>query len=138
MKTAMDILRFALGVFAGLLVISLIAEGIEFSLVTLVHRGVTMDEQVYFGIRNQPWFLLLKFIYNGIALYVGGWLAARIASRWNWNCALTLALIQTGAFIWGMTLSEYAGTTPAWAWVLLTIEIPPVTLWGGWRGSRIR
>ncbi|MCE7861058.1 MAG: hypothetical protein DYG86_14890 [Chloroflexi bacterium CFX2] len=137
MKTAMDILRFALGGFAGLLVISLIAEGIEFSLVTLVHREVTMDEQVYFGIRNQPWFLLLKFIYNGIALFVGGWLAARIVSRWKRACVLSLALAQTAAFIWGMTLSEYAGTTPVWAWILLAIEIPPAILLGGWKGSRI-
>lgn len=120
-----------------MVVISLIAEGIEFSLVTLVHREVTMDEQVYFGIRNQPWFLLLKFIYNGIALFVGGWLAARIVSRWKRACVLSLALAQTAAFIWGMTLSEYAGTMPVWAWILLAIEIPPAILLGGWKGSRI-
>lgn len=127
------ILRFISGVILGLAVISLIAEGIEFGLVTLVNGGITTDMDAYFGIRNQAWFLLLKFVYNGVGLYAGGWIAAKIASRWKLACTATLAVVQTVSFVWGMTLSEFAGTTPTWAWVPLMIETPLLIIWGGWR-----
>jgi hypothetical protein len=132
-QTATHTLRFVLGLVIGLTVISLVAEGIEFGLVTLVNGGVTSDMDTYFGIRNQSWFLILKFIYNGFALYLGGWLAKTIASRGKFACAVTLAVVQTLSFVWGMTLSEFAGTTPPWAWVPLMIEIPLLILWGGRR-----
>jgi len=131
-----DGFRFILSVLAGLLAVSLLAETIEFGLVTLVNEGVTTDRDVYFGIRNQIWFLMLKFIYNGITLFAGGWISARIASRWKIGAAFTLAVLQTISFIWGMTASEFAGTTPAWSWILLAIEIPPLIIWGASRATR--
>ncbi|NOH01437.1 MAG: hypothetical protein HND47_05395 [Chloroflexi bacterium] len=130
-EMTIQILRFVLGVFLGLAVISLIAESVEFELITLVNGGATSDMDVYFGIRNRLWFLILKFIYNGFAAFVGGWLAKTLASRWKVACVITLAVIQTVSFIWGMTLSEFAGTTPAWAWILLAIEMPILILLGG-------
>jgi hypothetical protein len=134
-QTAIHVLRFTFGLILGLAVISLIAESIEFGLVTLVNGRVTSDMDIYFGIRNQPWFLIVKFIYNGIGLYAGGWLAKMIASRWKSARVVTLAIVQTVSFIWGMTMSEFAGTTPIWAWIPLTIEIPVMIFLGG--GFRI-
>jgi len=40
-------LRSVSGVFAGLMLISVIAEGIEFLLVALVHGSITTDQDVY-------------------------------------------------------------------------------------------
>jgi hypothetical protein len=131
MKTMADLGRFLFGVFAGLMAISLIAESIEFGLVALVNGAATANQETYFGIRNRTWFLGLKFLYNGLGLYAGGWLAGRIASRWRLQCVIVLAVVQTLAFVWGMTLSEFAGTTPTWAWVLYAIEIPILIWWGG-------
>jgi hypothetical protein len=132
----LNILSFILGLILGLAVISLLAEGIEFGLVTLVNGGITSDQDVYFEIRNRPWFLFLKFIYNGLALYAGGWLAAKIALRWKLTCVVTLAIVQLVSFFWGMTLSEFAGTTPFWAWTLLSIEIPFLVFRGGRNAAR--
>ena len=129
--TIINVLRFILGVILGLAVISIIAESVEFGLVTLVNGGITTDMDVYFDIRNQLWFLILKFIYNGMGAFVGGWLAKTIASLWKVACVITLAVIQTVSLIWGMTLSEFTGTTPAWAWILLIIEMPLLIYIGG-------
>jgi hypothetical protein len=63
----MHTLRSVLAVVVGLAVISLIAESVEFGLVTLVNRGVTTDQAVYFGVRNQPAFLAAKVVYNTAA-----------------------------------------------------------------------
>lgn len=135
MRTGIHIARYILALVMGLAVISMIAEGIEFLLVVLANGSVPAPE-TYFEIRNRVWFLGLKFLYNGFALFVGGWLAARIASRWSFSCVIALALIQTLSLIWGMTFSEFARTTPFWAWIALTIEAPPCILIGGRKGKR--
>ncbi|HNB87224.1 MAG TPA: hypothetical protein PLL38_11320 [Anaerolineales bacterium] len=129
--TVIDILRFVLGLVLGLIIISLLSESIEFGLVTLINDGATYDMDAYFSIRNQIWFLIIKIIYNGIGAFIGGWLAKTIASRWKIACVITLAAIQTISFIWGMTLSEFAGTTPTWAWILLAIETSLLIYIGG-------
>ena len=64
-------LRSVLGVFFGIMLISLIAEGIEFLLVALVHGSITTDQDVYFEIRNRPAMLAAKFIYNSVAALAG-------------------------------------------------------------------
>ncbi len=45
--TMIRALRSVSGVFAGLMLISVIAEGIEFLLVALVHGSITTDQDVY-------------------------------------------------------------------------------------------
>ena len=51
----------------GMMLISLIAEGIAFLPVALVHGSVTTDQEVDFGIRNRPPILAGKFVYNNLA-----------------------------------------------------------------------
>lgn len=75
-------LRSVLGVFFGLMLISLIAEGIEFLLVALVRGSITTDQDVYFEIRNRPAMLTAKFIYNSVAGLAGGCIAGR-APIWH-------------------------------------------------------
>lgn len=73
----MRILRSAVAVFAGLVLISAIVESLEFALVALVNRGVTTDPNVYFRVRNQPLFLAAKCVYNTAGAIAGGWVPCR-------------------------------------------------------------
>ncbi len=134
--TSKDILiqafRSVLGVFIGLMLISIIAEGIEFLLVALVHGSITTDQDVYFGIRNRPALLASKFVYNNFAGLAGGYVAAWIAGRAPVWHGLVLALVQLGGLIYGMTASPYAGTTPMWAWIALAATMTPIILVGSW------
>jgi hypothetical protein len=83
----MQILRSMFAVFAGLVLLSVIVEPLEFGLVTLVNGEVTTDPDIYFRVRNTPAFLAAKVVYNTAAAIVGGWVAARLAPRAGWQAA---------------------------------------------------
>jgi len=129
-------LRSALGVFLGLMLISFIAEGIEFLLVALVHGSTTTDQEIYFEIRNRPVLLGTKFIYNSIAGLAGGYITAWIAGRAPIWHGVFLAAVQLAGLIYGMTASPYAGTTPMWAWIGLAGTMTPIIVLGSWLGRR--
>lgn len=129
----MKVLRSILGVLTGLIAISVIAEGIEFLLVTALHGRAVTDPDVYFEVRNRPLVLGLKLVYNTLAAGVGGYLAAWIAGHKHLAHGAALAGVQLVLFVWGMTASEYAGTTPAWAWITLCVTMSAAILLGARR-----
>jgi len=123
-------LRTVGGVLAGLVLISMIAEGIEFVLVTALHGSVTMDPDTYFAIRNRPGVLAFKLVYNSVAALAGGFVCAWIAGRMEMLHGLLLAAVQTAGFIYGMTASPFAHTTPLWMWIVLTVLTAAAVFFG--------
>ena len=123
-------LRSILGVVAGLIAISVIAEGVELLLVMALHGGAVTDPDVYWKVRNQTPVLGLKLVYNTLAAGVGGYLAAWIAGYRYLAHGTMLAIVQLVLFIWGMVASEYAGTTPAWVWITLCMTMSAAILLG--------
>jgi hypothetical protein len=111
--------RSLAAIAAGLIVLSAIAEGIEFAIVTALHGAVTQDQAVYLGIRNQTPVLLAKLIYNTAAAGAAGYVTALVAGRRELLHGTILALIQLSLFAWAMLFSEFAGTTPTWNWLIL-------------------
>ncbi|GAB5403949.1 MAG: hypothetical protein Aurels2KO_21800 [Aureliella sp.] len=110
-------MRGSIAVFCGLVLMSLIAEPVEFLLVALSNGGITTDQDQYFQIRNRTPILVLKFLYNGLAATMAGYATAAIAVKHPKVHGHLLAIIQSALFVWGMTLSEFAGTTPKWFWI---------------------
>jgi len=115
------VVRSLAGVVAGLLLISALAEGVEFALVTAINGTPAVDPAEYFAIRNLPWFLALKLAYNTAAAIAGGYLAALIAGAAEARQGLALAVFQTLAFAWALTQPEVSRWTPAWVWLALMI-----------------
>lgn len=115
----MRILRSVLAVVAGLVLITLIVEPIEFALVALANGGVTTDQDVYFAVRNQPAFLAAKLVYNSLAAIAGGYAAAWLAGRAPMAHGIVLALVQTVAFGWALSQPTVRPTTPDWVWACL-------------------
>lgn len=111
------ILRSVLAVFCGLVLMSLIAEPIEFLVVSLSGGKMTTDQSEYFQLRNRTPILMAKFAYNGLSAFIGGIVVAKLASRQPVLHGHVLAIVQSTLFVWGMTMSEFAGTTPKWFWI---------------------
>lgn len=132
--TAKRILRSLLAVVAGLALISGVVEAIEFGLVTLVNGGPTMDSELYYEIRNRPWFLAVKLGYNTAAAVGAGFLAAAIAGRAYVAHGLALGLVQTLAFGWALTQPDLSRWTPGWVWAALIVS----TFAGIVLGARLR
>lgn len=108
--------RGVLGVIAGLILISLIVEPVEMALVTM-QGGSLADPESYLSVRNQTWFLGVKFAYNFIGGMAGGALAAWIAQRAPiWHGA-ALAALQSALLVWAMTNPDMGPTAPMWAWL---------------------
>ena len=117
----MQILRSIFAVFAGLVLISVIVEPLEFGLVTLANGEVTTDPDIYFRVRNTPALLATKVVYNTAAAIVGGWVAARLAPRAPMAHGLVLAVIQTVAFGWAFVTPALRRSTPDWMWACLIV-----------------
>jgi hypothetical protein len=126
----MRALRSVLAVLVGLLLISAIVEPLEFGLVTLVNGQVTTDPDRYFNVRNQPWFLAVKPMYNTAAAvaarFVTAWLARRAAAPHS----AALAIVQTAAFGWALASPEIRRTTPDWVWAALILLTFGGIMWG--------
>lgn len=126
------VVRSLLAVVIGLLLISLITELIEFGVVTALHGAVTTDQAIYFEIRNRLPVILFKFVYNGVAALIGGFVAGWIAGRKEIHHGVALALAQALALLWAMTVSPYAQTTPLWVWLVLLVEMTVGIVGGAW------
>lgn len=82
---------------------------------------LTQNPAEYFAIRNQPFNLGFKILYNTISAFIGGYICAIIGKSQPLFHSIALAVIQTLGFVYGMTLSEYAESSPSWLWITLTI-----------------
>jgi hypothetical protein len=114
-------LRSGLAVLGGIVLISIVVEVLEFGLVTLVHGGPTSDPSVYYKVRNSPWFLFLKILYNTGSALLGGYVGAWIAGYHEWRHGLALASVQTLAFIWAFSRPDMRRWMPTWVWVALAV-----------------
>ncbi|MFN7986508.1 MAG: hypothetical protein U0529_03490 [Thermoanaerobaculia bacterium] len=109
---------------AGMLVISMLVELLEFALVSAVNGRVTIDPGAYYAIRNRLWFLGLKLTYNTLAAGFGGFLAALIAGHAFRAHGIALAVIQALAFGWALTRPELSRNIPSWMWASLSCCLP--------------
>ncbi len=129
-----DFLRSFLAVLVGIVALSIVVEALEFGLVTLVNGEPTSDPDQYFSVRNRPWFLAVKLVYNTAAAVGAGYLTALIAGRAELKHGMALAAIQTLAFAWALTQPEMSKWTPGWMWAALIV----LTAAGIILGSRLR
>ena len=134
---AIQLIRSLLAVLVGLISITLIVEPIEFALVTLANGGMTTDPYEYFLVRNRPWLLTAKIVYNTAAALAAGYLTAWIAGRAPLSHAAAVALLQVVAFAFAMITPELRSTGPDWMWWVLIVATPLAILAGAaLRGRR--
>ncbi len=132
--SATEAIRSAAALIVGVLSISLIVEPIEFLLVAGLNNGITTDPEVYFAIRNQPSMLAAKVVYNFFAAVAGGWLVGWVAGRQEVLHGMALAFVQTISFVFALTVSQFADSTPLWMWLVLIV----ITVIGVMWGARLR
>jgi hypothetical protein len=140
MKQAQDavhLLRFVLGIFAGMLVAYGLVEAIELGLIVALNGSIPQDSEQYFAIRNRPAMLLAKVFYTILAGLVAGYVTAWIAERVGLLAGVVLALIQAAGFIWAMMSSNpLFAATPTWMWIVLLATMPEAMLVGAWLRAR--
>lgn len=131
------VLRIGGGAIVGLALISVLTEGLEFALVSLIRHGTSPDPDAYFAVRNQPVFLAGKALYNVAFALAGGYVAARLGPEGRPMASVwMLAAVQTVALVWGAFGTPYSRYTPAWMWLFLIAATGPAILLGGALRSR--
>lgn len=132
----MKYIRLVVGVVCGLLVITIVAEGVEFTIVKSVSgksfETLQANQQEYFDIRNRTWILISKVLYSLIAGILGGFVTTWISKEKAKMAIYILLLIQIVSLIWGGFISELSETGPLWMWGYLLIIIP-IGIWIGYR-----
>ncbi|MBI3048923.1 MAG: hypothetical protein HYY76_11515 [Acidobacteria bacterium] len=126
----MNPVRSLVAVLGGILLISVVVEVLEFTLVNARAGGAIADMPQYFAVRNQPMMLGAKLVYNTLAAVLGGYMTAKVAGSRERLHGGAAALVQTAALIWGFTAGEYAAFTPVWTRVALVAVTGPAMLVG--------
>jgi len=127
--------RYILSLFIGLVTISIVTEGIEYIIVSVV-MGVEPnpdDPTAYFTARNSMLVLILKHIYNFLAGALSGLLTAKIAGNKQLLMAWILIGAQTIAIIWGISNPEISKWLPLWLWITIWLS----TAIGVYFGARL-
>lgn len=132
----MKYVRLTLGVILGMLLITIIAEGIEFVFVKIV-SGETLEQlqskqDEYFSVRNRSWILVSKMFYSLLAGIVGGYLTTWISKELAKIAIYILILLQVISLIWGGFISDLSATGPTWMWLCL-IFVVPLGIWIGYK-----
>jgi len=134
----MRIVKLILGIFIGLIAITVVAEFIEFTTVKLVSAKpfseLTGNQEHYFSVRNTIWILIFKIFYSLLAGIVGGYFTTWISSEKSKIAIYVLIGIQLLSLIWGGFISEMSSTGPLWMWIYLIVLVPV----GVWIGYKIR
>ncbi len=124
----MKFVRLTLGVIAGLVLITLITESIEFITVKLASGAsfekLSSDQDYYFSVRNQLGILVFKVIYTGGSGFIAGYVASRISLSFAKICILLIVVVQIVSLIWAGFISELSTTGPMWMWIALMIVVP--------------
>lgn len=126
----MNPIRSTLAVLGGILLISVVVEVLEFTLVNARTGGAIVDMPGYFAVRNQPAMLAAKLVYNSLAAVLGGYMIARVAGGGEMIHGAAGALVQTAGLVWGFTAGEYAAFTPVWMRVALVALTGPAMIAG--------
>ncbi len=133
----MQLLRFVLAIFVGMILAYTVVELIEFALVMSLNGSVPGNRAQYFALRNDTQVLVAKLFYSAAAAVLAGFVSAWIAGRVAIVAGLALALIQLGGFIWAMiSPNPMFSYTPTWVWALLLVIVPPAILLGTWLQAR--
>lgn len=125
-------LRSALAVIAGVAIISLVTQSLEFTLVNAVADEPVRDMAGYFAVLNRPPLLAAKLVYQTVAAILGGYMAAKIAQHEEMTRGALAAAVQTTALVWGFTAGEFASFTPVWMRIALVAVTGPSMLAGAW------
>ena len=132
----MKYFKLILGVIIGLLVITFVAEMIEFTIVKSVSKKsfeyLQTNQNEYFDIRNRNWILIAKMFYSLIAGIIGGYLTTWISKKMSGIAILVLIIIQVISLIWGGFISNLSSTGPIWMWIYLVL-IVPIGIWIGYK-----
>ena len=122
-------LRSALAVLAGLVVILITSFGIEAVANPLLVKVLGLPNEAALPHNMVVW--AITFTYTFVCVIAGGWVTARLAPKLRERHALALGVIQSLLTIPAML--AFPAQAPIWGWILSMILVIP----GAWLGGVI-
>ena len=126
----MNPVRSLIAILSGVVLVSVVVEILEFTLVNARAGGGIIDIPGYFAVLNQPGMIAARCAYNAVAALLGGYLAARIAGHREMLHGTIAAVVKSGALIWGFTAGEFAAFTPLPVRIALVLLTGPAMIAG--------
>jgi hypothetical protein len=126
----MNVLRGVVAAIGGLAVARLLVQPLEITLVNAVAQQPLQTVADFAAVLNSPAMMAARLFYTGVAAILGGYVAARIATRDPMRYTAVAAAFQAIVLIWGFA-SGYALPTPVWMRIALVVVSALGILGGG-------
>jgi len=127
-------IRSILAILAGLAVIIVTSFGIEAAINPLLMKMLPNALP-----SHNIAAMLFTFAYTSLCVVAGGYVTARLATRYPVRHAFILGIVQSALTIPAML--AYADKAPVWGWIVSMIIVIPAAWWGGLiysrRGARL-
>jgi hypothetical protein len=127
-------IRSILAVLAGIAVIVVTSFGIEAAVNPLLMRLFpdALPNEAAMSHNAAAW--LFTFAYTFLCVVAGGYVAARLASRFPMRHAVALGLLQSALTIPAMI--TFPDKAPLWGWILSIVIVIPAAWLGGFLCAR--
>src|SRR5271165_5316872 len=122
-------LRSALAILAGLVVILVTSFGIEAAVTPLLLKmfPVALPNEAAMSGNLAVW--LFTFAYTLLCVVVAGYVTARLAPHHAVGHALILGILQAALTVPAML--EFREKSPLWGWIASMVLVIPAAWWGG-------
>jgi hypothetical protein len=128
--------RSVLAVLAGIVVMTLIAFGIEIPLRTLTLRTFSQTFPDQAALDSSLLWMLSQTLYTVPALILGGYVAAWLAPRHGLAHAIAMAVVQE--LLIAALIFNPPHPVPAWMWGITLTLTPAAIIFGGYLRSRLQ
>jgi hypothetical protein len=135
--TASDFARGAAVVLAALLLIGLIDQTLERTLVAALAQAPLTSEAAYLAVRNRPAVLAATVITHGFASLLTGYIVGKLAGQREVQHAIAASIVATILYAASFVASN-AMLPPIWARAVILFITPPALIAGAYVRGQAR
>ena len=126
---AINPLRSAAAVVAGVLLLGFMDQTLQEALVRAIHGGPPADTAAYIAVRNRPVVLGVMVVTHVLAATLAGYILAKVAGVYEVRHAAAAAVAVTVMYIGGIATSD-PGLPPVWVRIAFLVTAPPALMAG--------
>lgn len=126
-----SILRSVGAVFAALLLIGLIDQTLERTLVAALAQGAVTDEASYLAVRNRAGVLMVTVVTHTLAALLTGYILGKFAGYEEVRHAVAASVFATATYAMAF-ITPNVMVPPVWVRVALMVVTPPALIAGAY------
>ena len=128
-SAAFLLVRSAIAVVGGVLILNFMDATLERVLVSAVAQTAPIDQSAYLAVRNRPVVLTVTLVTHALASALAGYIIGKISGAHEVRHAIAAAVVLTAGYA-ATFFSDNAMLPPAWVRIAMLIVTPPALVAG--------